>query len=597
MARIPLLSGAYSARGVIANAQRCVNLYPEVGQEQASIYQQQGNAQSPTPVAHYQCPGTVLLGQVVGSTDGWRGLYEASNGALYGVNGDGVYYIPNTWVPQLLGIIQRAGTYPNQPLVSFTDNGIDVMFADGGPEGYSINLATNVMTTLNAATNGDSLGYGFVGAGMVDYLDSFVIGTIPGTNQFFSSLSNELVFEPLQVASKTGFPDPLQGLCVAQRNIWLIGTQTSEVWANTGDPLFPFTIITNAYVEHGCEAVSSIVKAEESVLWLSKDRRGAPRVLRTSGYSVQKVSTFAIENEWNTYPKLDDAVAFAYQQEGHVFYRITFPSARDGKGATWAYDLATSQWHEPLYMLPTDNDLYRHRGNCHAYAYGVNVVGDYQNGNLYHLDLDTHTDNGTPMRFIRGFPHLVDDLDRVVYPSFTADMQAGEPEPNGENVIPEPACSLAVTMTNSNTLVTSGRLNGVGPNFPCWLFVGWFFQQDDGAEHGVWFGNQDSDAAPGNGGLQIGIFNDANSAAGQQIVVKCYDQLNAIIVSATYAWTSWNQWVLVMASCDTTTQTLQVVVNDTTGFHTLTPSAITWSSTNPVGNPSGHNWHVVVPAP
>lgn len=595
MARLPLLSGAYSARGVIANAQRCVNLYPEVSQEASSPYQPQGNAQAPTPVAHYQCPGTVLLGTVGGSTDGWRGLYTASNGALYGVNGVGVYYIPDTWVPQLLGYIEEFTT-GRQPLVSFTDNGTDVFFVDGSSEGYIIDLSNNTMTTANATANGDSLGYGFTGGGLVDYVDTFVITNVPGTNQFISSLSNELVFEPFQVASKTGYPDPLQGLCVAQRNIWLIGTQTTEIWTNVGGDTFPFAIVSNAYVEHGCEAPSSIVKCDERVLWISQDRRGRTVCVMTVNYGVEKVSTFAIENEWMTYSDRSNAVAFSYQQEGHTFYRVTFPSARDGKGATWQYDLRTGQWCEPLWM-DTNGDLWRHRGNCGAFAYGKNVVGDWQNGNLYQLDLDTHTDNGQPMHFRRGFPHQIDNAERVVYPGFIADMQAGEPEPNGENTLPEPACSLGVTMDNTNDLVTTGRLNGVGPNFPTWLFVGWFYQQDDTAKHGMWFGNQDDDAAPGNGGLQVGIFNDENSAAGQQIVVNCYDQSNAIIVSATYPWTSWSHWVLVMISCDTTTNTLQCVVNDTTGFTTLTASSEVWSSTNPVGNPSGHDWHIRVPAP
>jgi len=594
--RIPLLSGAYSARGLIANAQRCVNLYPEVGQEAANPYQPQGNAQDPTPVAHYQTPGTVLLGTVSGSTSGWRGLYTASNGELFGVNGIGVYYIPDTWVPQLLGYIEEFQE-GRQPLVSFTDNGNDVWFTDGSTEGYFIALDGHQMGTANAAQNGDTLGYGFVGGGLTDTVDSFIIGNIPGTNQFYSSLSSALIFEPLQVASKAGFPDHLQGLCVAQRNIWLIGTQTTEIWTNVGAAQFPFAIVNQAYVEHGCEAPSTIVKCDERILWIAQDRRGRTECVITTGYAIEKVSTFAIENEWMTYPSRADAVAYSYIQEGHTFYVVTFPQARNGKGATWCYDLRTGQWHERLYMDPTNRDLWRHRSNCAAFAYGMNVVGDYQNGNLYQLDLNTHTDNGDPMHFIRGFPHMVQDLDRVIYPSFTADMQAGEPEPNGENTVPTPACSLGVTMTNSNDLVTSGMLNGVGPNFPTWLFVGWFFQQDDGAEHGVWFGNQDSDAAPGNGGLQVGIFNDANSGVGQQIVVKCYDQLNAIIVSAAYPWTSWNHWVLVMVSCDTTTNTIQCVVNDTTGFTTLTASSEVWSSTNPVGNPSGHNWHVRVPAP
>ncbi len=46
MARLPLLGGAYTARSVIANAQKCINLYPEKNQ-----------SDSPVPLTHYQRPG------------------------------------------------------------------------------------------------------------------------------------------------------------------------------------------------------------------------------------------------------------------------------------------------------------------------------------------------------------------------------------------------------------------------------------------------------------------------------------------------------------------------------------------------------------
>ena len=46
MSKVPLVGGAYQARSIIANAQRCVNLYPEENQSDA-----------PFPTTHYQTPG------------------------------------------------------------------------------------------------------------------------------------------------------------------------------------------------------------------------------------------------------------------------------------------------------------------------------------------------------------------------------------------------------------------------------------------------------------------------------------------------------------------------------------------------------------
>lgn len=54
--RIPLLGGAYQAKSIIANAQRCVNLYPEANP---------GSSQPQSPATHYPTPGLVKIGQII----------------------------------------------------------------------------------------------------------------------------------------------------------------------------------------------------------------------------------------------------------------------------------------------------------------------------------------------------------------------------------------------------------------------------------------------------------------------------------------------------------------------------------------------------
>jgi hypothetical protein len=56
MARVPLLGGAYQAKSIIANAQRCVNLYPEANPS---------SSQPQSPSTHYPTPGLVKIGEIV----------------------------------------------------------------------------------------------------------------------------------------------------------------------------------------------------------------------------------------------------------------------------------------------------------------------------------------------------------------------------------------------------------------------------------------------------------------------------------------------------------------------------------------------------
>ena len=41
-------------------------------------------------------------------------------------------------------------------------------------------------------------------------------------------------FDPLAIAGKSGYPDFLVGCIVMHREIWLIGTLTTEIWYDAG---------------------------------------------------------------------------------------------------------------------------------------------------------------------------------------------------------------------------------------------------------------------------------------------------------------------------------------------------------------------------
>ena len=73
---------------------------------------------------------------------------------------------------------------------------------------------------------------------------------------------------------------------------------------------------------------------------------------------------------------------------------------------TWVYDLSTQLWHERAWM-DTNGALHRHRANCVAYAYGITVCGDWQNGKLYNWDLHTYTDDEAPIMRLRGPSALI----------------------------------------------------------------------------------------------------------------------------------------------------------------------------------------------
>jgi hypothetical protein len=401
--KIPLNSGAYQARALIAGSGVCENLFPE---------QNPSDIEPPSPFTHYPRPGLIPKGNPPVQGRG-RGLYRASNGDLYGCVGGNVYYIDPNWAFSLLGPIQNQNTP-----VSFADNGQsngnEIVLVDNSPLGYQINMTSRQMSQIV-----DTTGL-FTGATKVEYFDTFFAFNQKGTNNWYVSLSEQVAFNALDIASKGTYADPIQSLIACQRNLWLIGTMTSEPWFDAGDPIFPFEEVFGQFVPHGTIAPYSLCAADVNAFFLSQDKDGRAIFLKIEGYGAKRVSTFALEDEWLTYPRRDDALCYTYQQGGHTFVVIHFPSA----DVSWGFDLATDQWHKRSWM---DNNGVRHRERVafHAFAYDTNVGMDWSTGQIYAIDQNTFTDAGQPIAYVRSFPHIVDELKQITVTEFIVDMQTG----------------------------------------------------------------------------------------------------------------------------------------------------------------------------
>ena len=408
--KLPLNAGAYQSRALIAGAQRCVNLFPE--QNPAEIDPE-------SPFTHYPRPGLIPLGAPPAPARG-RGVYRASNGDLYGVVGGNVYFIDQNWNFNLLGPIQNQFTP-----VSFADNGQSngnqIVLVDNSPLGYQINMGSRQMTQIV-----DTTGL-FTGSTFASFFDTFFTFNQIGTNNWYASLSEQVAFNALDQASKGTYGDPIQGIIASQRNLWLVGTMTAEPWFNAGDPIFPFEEVFGQFVPHGTIAPYSICATDVNAFWLSQDKDGRAIFLMIEGYGAKRVSTFALEDEWLTYPKLEDAITYTYQQGGHTFVVIHFPSANK----SWGYDLATKQWHQRAW-IDNNGTLNRERVAFHAFAYDTNVGMDWATGQIYALDQNTFTDAGQPIAFIRSFPHVVDEMKQVTIPALVIDMQTGAMPNTGE---------------------------------------------------------------------------------------------------------------------------------------------------------------------
>lgn len=313
------------------------------------------------------------------------------------------------------GTLYTAGTYSNVPLTGGSGSGAQATVVVAGGAVTSV--------TITAGGSGYEIG---------DAL-SALAANIGGTGSGFSYSVDGIrgdAFDPLDIASKTGGADNIVGVFTVHGELWLVGRLTTEVWYNSGAADFPFQRIQGAFINHGCAAVYSVAQIDNSLVWFMQDYQGNCIVVMNEGYAVKRISPHGLEEEWQEYGTIANAIAYVHQIEGHAFYVLTFPS----EDRTYAMDIATGLWHRRA-SIDGNGIKHRHRGNCYAFAYGYNLVGDYQNGNLYNLTNTVFTDNGTAIPRSVTFPHLVNDGKRQIYRSLQCDMATGLIE-DGETADP-----------------------------------------------------------------------------------------------------------------------------------------------------------------
>ena len=393
--KTPILGSSYVARSVNAADSRMVNLFPEAVPEGGK-----------EPAFLNRAPGLQLLANM---GDGpIRGLWQFG-GFGYAVSGESLYKIDSLFNTTEIGTV--AGS--SGP-VSMSDNGTQLFIACNGPS-FIYNSLTLQFAQI---TDPD-----FPGAVTVGYLDGYFVFNEPNSQRLWiTQLLDGQSIDPLDFASAEGSPDGLVSILIDHREAWLFGTNSVEVWYNSGGADFPLSPVQGAFNEVGCIAAFSVAKLDNGIFWLGADARGRGVVYRANGYTAQRISTHAVEWQIQQYGNLADAIAYTYQQDGHAFYVLIFPSAN----TTWVYDVATSLWHERAAFI--NGAFTRHRSNCQMSFSNKIVVGDHELGNIYAFDLDVFSDAGQPQKWLRSWralPTGTNDLKRSAHHSLQLDAETG----------------------------------------------------------------------------------------------------------------------------------------------------------------------------
>jgi hypothetical protein len=398
---------SYVAPSIYQDAQECINFYAEI--DPTKQPGQRGI------VALYPTPGLLLKTQLAFAEV--RGLHTMSGGEiLIAVSGANVYSVNTSMAATLIGTL-----YSSTGPVSISDNittnnGLTAYIVDGNNR-YTWVASTNTFAVL-PSTDGP-----WQGASVTDQVDNYFLYNEPGTQNWACSDLGLATSSLALYGSADGYSDLLVSMIVSNRQVYLLGETTTEVWTDVGNVItgittFPFQRVPGTSSQSGIGAPFSLARLGESFVCVARDNRGDGTIEMMQGYTWVRISTHAVEQTLiDQYT--GDAIAYSYQIEGHEMYVVTFPTIN----LTWVYDLSTKSWHKWLSFA--DGVYNRHRSNCGAFFNNMYIVGDYENGKLYSIENDVYTEDGATIRRLRRAPHIVADFQREYFDELQIQFQPG----------------------------------------------------------------------------------------------------------------------------------------------------------------------------
>lgn len=410
MAIVPFFGVGQQSKSRTVSAQRHLNLYAEPSDDKAKIN-------------FYGTPGTTLR-KSLGDTP-VRGWIEIGN--LYYLVHRGTFYsVDNAGTATSLGTLDTVSGR-----VDMTYNGTNILITTG-TSGYYFTIAGSTFAIVSDADFPDAAKTCTWMAGQ------FVVDQ--GSGDVFQTSPDGINWDALDFASAESNPDGLVRVFADNGEVILFGENTTEYWGNIGEADFTFAPIKGATQEYGLAARWSVCKFNSGIAAVMKGTGGEVQVMFIQGYVPKPIST-QIDTIINGYATVSDATAYSYMLGGHPMLQVNFPSAMK----SWLFDAATGMWSPLEYGLNGE----RHRGEMSLDFLNKTIIADYETGDIYNLDPDTYTDNGTAIAREIVTRHIFSGNQRVRIDQLYVDMEVGVGLTSGQGVNPQ--VMLQISKTNGAT--------------------------------------------------------------------------------------------------------------------------------------------------
>lgn len=463
MARFGFCGPTYALTNASADAQRCMNFYPE-------------SVESSNGKTAFQLVSRMGM-SLFSSVPGYPKASLNVNGTYYVASTDGnLYSITSAGVAASVAAIP--GWVAGQAIkMAYSNNQIVVV---NGARAFCYNYSSGTNTEITVGSAGTPLSRAF--PVNVTWSDTYFI-VLYANSPFFqvSGLNDGTSWNGTDVYQMEFYPDDIQSVFVDHREMWAFGANQTQGYYNSGAASNPWTPVVSAFVEDGILAPQSPVKMDNSIFWLGGSYRGGAVAYRAQGYTPARISNHAVEAEWQSYSVSSDAIGFAMEVSGHNFWYLYFPTV----SKTWVFDASNGMWHEEGYWKQSNATYVALNAQNHAFCYGKHLVGDWNSGNIYQMSTNVYTDNGDMIRWMRRAPYISSQGQWLYFDSLELSLQTGLALQAGQGDDPY----ITVRWSDDNTgtwsndhTVSAGKVGEYGKRVilrrlgKCWGTIGRVFE-------------------------------------------------------------------------------------------------------------------------
>jgi hypothetical protein len=331
-------------------------------------------------------PGTSALWSISTATgSGWDGLYFwYEKNMLVGVADGFIYRIT---YPGKVANFEIVDTVPIPALASratFTTDGTYVFIAYGGKIYYITDIsALNALPAYTGSQN----------ATHVRYLDGYILANDSLTNRFlWSDVNTPLTWNALNFAASSGASDTTIAVEVVNREIYLFGARSVEIWENDGSS--PFARIPGGFIQSGCSAPYSIVVDDSALYWLDDKRH----FVKYNGKNVEKLAT-PYDRVIQGFDTVADCFVQKLEIDSRPFFVFQFPTANK----TIVYNASAQDWCEWGKWDPerSEYDQWICGAYCYAEPWGLHLIGRRDKVVISEMSQDYTDDDGDVIRLCR----------------------------------------------------------------------------------------------------------------------------------------------------------------------------------------------------